>query len=268
MRPRLIATDFDGTLVRSDFTVSSRSHTVLKELSALGVTIVGITGRGPRLRRLCRHDLPSAHYLVMAQGGFVYQATGDDSLDTIHETFIHGDRVAEAVAIIEAQAGPVRLVVENDPEHESALVGDLIEDWPWPVPMRSIPRSEALSGPVVKAFLRSDTIPARQLLRLARELVPPELASLTDAGVGNVEICPPGVNKDVGLARVAGRLGIDASETIVFGDAENDLTMFAWAGRSVAMANAHDHVKAAADELTVSNDDHGVAVYLERLFGL
>ncbi|ADD45791.1 HAD-IIB family hydrolase [Stackebrandtia nassauensis] len=268
MKPRLIATDFDGTLVRSDWTVSGRTNKVLKELSSLGVTIVGITGRGPRLRQLCHRDLPSADFLVLAQGGFVYQVSGVDDVEALHETYIPGADVARAVAIVEREVGPVKVVVENDPTHESTLVGDLIEDWPWPVPMREMSRADALSGHVVKAFIRSDTVEAPRLLRTARELVPAELASLTDAGVGNVEICPPGINKDYGLSLVAKRLGIAASDTIAFGDAENDLSMFAWAGRSIAVANAHDHVKAAADELTASNDDDGVAVYLEKLFGL
>ena len=268
MTPRLIATDFDGTLVRSDYTVSARTDKVLKELSARGVTIVGITGRGPRLRQLCQTDLPSAHYLVLGQGGFVYQVTGEDTAETLHETYFPGDRAAEAVELIERETGPVRVLVENGPGKEFPLTGDLFEDWPWRVPMQAMPRDRALSGPIVKAFLRSDDIPPQQLLTRARSLVPDGLASLTDAGIGNVELCPPGVNKDVGLARVTKRLGITPAETIVFGDAENDLSMFGWAGHAVAVGNAHPHVRAAADEITDSNDNDGVAVYLERLFGL
>ncbi|MGH8878247.1 MAG: HAD family hydrolase [Stackebrandtia sp.] len=268
MTPKLIATDFDGTLVRGDYTVSARTNKVLKELSARGVIIVGITGRGPRLRQLCQTDLPSAHYLVLGQGGFVYRVTGDDTAETLHETFIDGERAAEAVELIERQTGPVQVLVENGIKHEATLVGDPFEDWPWRVPMVACPRAESLSGPIVKAFIRSADIPAPLLLTRARALVPTELASLTDAGVGNVEICPPGVNKDVGLSRVAERLGISPEDTIVFGDAENDLTMFGWAGHAVAVANAHPQVRAAADAFTSSNDDDGVAVYLERLYGL
>jgi len=54
---------------------------------------------------------------------------------------------------------------------------------------------------------------------------------------------------------------------VAFGDMPNDLPMLAWAGRSVAVANAHPEVLALADEVTASNDDDGVALVLERLIG-
>ena len=65
---------------------------------------------------------------------------------------------------------------------------------------------------------------------------------------------------------VAADLGIDASEVLVFGDMPNDVPMFAWAGwRRVAVANAHPDVLALADEVTGTNDEDGVAVWLERM---
>jgi hydroxymethylpyrimidine pyrophosphatase-like HAD family hydrolase len=65
---------------------------------------------------------------------------------------------------------------------------------------------------------------------------------------------------------VAEALGVDPAEVLVFGDMPNDLPMFAWAGWSrVAVANAHPTVLAQADEITLRNDDDGVAVYLDRL---
>jgi hydroxymethylpyrimidine pyrophosphatase-like HAD family hydrolase len=81
-----------------------------------------------------------------------------------------------------------------------------------------------------------------------------------------VELTAPGVDKGSGLAMVAAELGISADEVVVFGDMPNDLPMFAWAGwRRVAVANAHDDVLAAADEVTASNDADGVAAWLETL---
>jgi hydroxymethylpyrimidine pyrophosphatase-like HAD family hydrolase len=53
---------------------------------------------------------------------------------------------------------------------------------------------------------------------------------------------------------------------VVFGDMPNDIPMLSWAGRAVAVANAHPTVKEVADEVTASNDDDGVAVWLEREF--
>ena len=74
-----------------------------------------------------------------------------------------------------------------------------------------------------------------------------------------------GVNKAAGLADVADEHGIDAADVIAFGDFLNDVPMLAWAGRGVAVANAHPEVLAIADEVTASNDDDGVAIVLESL---
>ena len=264
--PRLVATDLDGTLVRSDGTVSQRSHDVLSRLSAAGVTIVGITGRGPRLLELCRRDVPSAHWLVLAQGGFIYGANGRGPMTPWRSTLMPGARAAEVVAHVERGVGPLTVLVENDSSHEAPLMGDVIADWPFPVPIIAAERHVAFAGDAVKAFLRSDAIPAVELLPVARGLVPLDWCAMTEAGIGFVEVCPPGVDKGAGLSYVAQRAGVSLSDTLVFGDALNDLPMFAVAGRRVAMAAAHPQVTAAADEVTSGNDDDGVAEYLERLF--
>src|SRR5262249_19336688 len=69
--PKLIATDLDGTLVRSDETVSAYSHEVLERVKAGGLPLVGATGRGPRLIDSCLEFIPAADFLVLAQGARV-----------------------------------------------------------------------------------------------------------------------------------------------------------------------------------------------------
>lgn len=86
------------------------------------------------------------------------------------------------------------------------------------------------------------------------------------AGPGIVELLPLGLSKATGLAVAARRLGLRAADTVAFGDMPNDVPMFGWAAHGVAMANAHEQLLAVADEITVSNDEDGVAVVLERLF--
>jgi hydroxymethylpyrimidine pyrophosphatase-like HAD family hydrolase len=102
--------------------------------------------------------------------------------------------------------------------------------------------------------------------RCGNRLVPPDVAAVTQAGLGFVEILPPGVNKATGLAMVTANLGVDPAEVLVFGDMPNDVPMFEWAGWGrVAVANAHPSVLAVADEVTLGNDEDGVAVYLDQL---
>jgi len=73
------------------------------------------------------------------------------------------------------------------------------------------------------------------------------------------------VNKAAALAELCEELGIEASEVVAFGDHLNDLPMLTWAGRGVAVANAHPEVIELADEVTARNDEDGVALVLERL---
>ena len=81
---------------------------------------------------------------------------------------------------------------------------------------------------------------------------------------GLIEVLPRGLSKATGIAEIAGPLGIDASEIVAFGDMPNDIPMLRWAGLGVAMGNAHPEALAAADEVTATNSDEGLARVLER----
>ena len=83
-----------------------------------------------------------------------------------------------------------------------------------------------------------------------------------------VEISAAGVTKAAGLAWLCEREGIPQDRVLAFGDMPNDVPMMTWAGRSVAMANAHPAVREVADEETLSNDEDGVAAYLGAIYGL
>jgi hypothetical protein len=98
----------------------------------------------------------------------------------------------------------------------------------------------------------------------------PSAADLADLTFSNpnglVEAARPGVSKASGLARIAAELGVEPGDVIAFGDMPNDLAMLRWAGHGVAMANSHPDVLAAADEITATNVEDGVAMVLERWF--
>ena len=93
--PKLIATDLDGTLVRSDDTVSSYTHEVLDRVRAAGIPIVGATGRGPRLAELTRNDIRDADFLVLAGGGRVVDQTDPAGPVVLRDARLPGPRLAE-----------------------------------------------------------------------------------------------------------------------------------------------------------------------------
>lgn len=104
------------------------------------------------------------------------------------------------------------------------------------------------------------------------ERIAPELSAAvvaTDAGWGPSEVkLEVAGEKHTGLQALCDSLGIDRMDTMAFGDGGNDISMLKWAGRGVAMANAEtEAVKAAADVITLSNVEEGVAVQLEEMLG-
>jgi hydroxymethylpyrimidine pyrophosphatase-like HAD family hydrolase len=115
-------------------------------------------------------------------------------------------------------------------------------------------------------LLRHPFLTDDELASAARGVVG-SLATVTMSGPGTVELQPCGVTKATGLALAAAHLGLTPRTTLAFGDMPNDIPMFDWAARGIAMANAHPELKAVADEVTLSNEEDGIAVVLERLFG-
>jgi hydroxymethylpyrimidine pyrophosphatase-like HAD family hydrolase len=126
-------------------------------------------------------------------------------------------------------------------------------------------RDDLWTEPISKVLLRHPSLSDDELASAARGVVG-SLATVTMSGPGTVELQPCGVTKATGLALAAAHLGLTPAATIAFGDMPNDIPMFDWAARGVAMANAHPELKAVADEVTLSNEDDGIAVVLERLF--
>jgi Cof subfamily protein (haloacid dehalogenase superfamily) len=261
--PKLIATDLDGTLVHSDDTVSAYTHEVLDRVRAAGIRIVGATGRGPRLTELTRNDIRAADFLVLAQGGWVIDQ-GENHL--LRSARLSGPALATVLSELEAEIGPLSVMVEALHHDGAPLWGDFDPTWRYPVVVEPRSRAECLRHDVIKAFARSFDHHVDDLLTAAQRIVPPGVASVTQAGLDYVEICAPEVDKGTGLAVVAEAVGVDPADVLVFGDMPNDLPMFAWAGWGrVAVANAHPAILAVADEVTLTNDEDGVAVYLDKL---
>jgi hypothetical protein len=115
-------------------------------------------------------------------------------------------------------------------------------------------------------MLRSPAVTADHLVSLARDTVG-DLVEVTHSSTADtlLEMSAAGVSKGSSLAVLCESLAIDAGAVLAFGDMPNDLPMLRWAGRSVAVANAHPDVLAAACEVTSSCDEDGVARVLERL---
>jgi Cof subfamily protein (haloacid dehalogenase superfamily) len=271
-RPRLVATDLDGTLLDSRGHVSPRSRAALEACWSAGIPVVGVTGRGPRLLESVREALAGRGIAVLAQGGYVVDLERNEVLRTIGLPRSHAQTVIDR---IEQVAGELSVAVEDAAEQALARRGRQLRvqhgfDWPYPEPSQVLPRHEVLPpGAVLKVFLRSAALGQDELLALARQVVDPVEAEVTHAGLGFIEVLPPGITKATGLEVALSRYGVGFADVLVFGDMPNDVPMLRAVadagGRTVAVANAHPEVRAAAAELTSGHDADGVARYLEAV---
>ncbi|WP_405526019.1 Cof-type HAD-IIB family hydrolase [Streptomyces canus] len=260
---RLIATDLDGTLLRSDESVSRRTRDALAAATAAGAVHIVVTGRGARWTRHVLDDLGYDGLAVCAQGAQVYDA-GEHRLLT--SVTLDRQLAGVALAKIEAEVGPLYLAASRDGLDGDVMVG------PGYAVTGAVPStpftdaSDLWAAPLNKIYIQhpelSDDELAQAAVRAAGGFV-----TVAMAGQGIVELLPLGLSKATGLSLAARRLGVKAADTIAFGDMPNDLPMFAWASYGVAMADAHEELKAVADEVTSSNEEDGIAVVLERLLG-
>jgi hypothetical protein len=270
-RPRLVATDLDGTLVRRDHSISPRSVATLARVAEGGCHVVLVTGRPLRWMAKVLAELGTDPLTVCANGAVVYDPARDE---VVHSRPLEPPVLAEAYERVRAAVPDVRIAVERDGgralRHEPRyVVGG------WEVDSDAVapaPVAELLAEPAAKLLARSAATwvtpagpgDADRLAERVRQALDGVAEATHSSSSGMVEISAPGVTKAAGLGWVADRLGVAAADVVAFGDMPNDLPMLGWAGRGIAMANAHPAVLEVADEVTVSNDEDGVAAWLER----
>jgi HAD superfamily hydrolase (TIGR01484 family) len=257
-----VATDLDGTIVRSDGTISPRTVAALGRVEAAGAEFVLVTGRPPRMMRSIAQALGHEGTAICANGALIYDL-GTETV--VEEHAITLPELVEAARRLRAAIPGIGLAVEYADE----LAGDpLYEagDWDADVTLQRLDDAELFSRPAPKLIGRHPELSADELLALAA----PALAGFVNAyhsnGLRLVEAIATGVSKASALADLAAARGIEPAEVVAFGDMPNDLPMLAWAGTSYAVANAHRDVLAAVDHVIGANDSDGVAEVLERLF--
>ncbi|MEU5339968.1 MULTISPECIES: HAD family hydrolase [unclassified Streptomyces] len=260
---KLVATDLDGTLLRSDDTVSERTREALAAATVAGAAHLVVTGRAVPWTRHILDELGYEGLAVCGQGAQLYDAGAHRLL-----TSVTLDRQVAGLALakIEAEVGPLALAASRDGVDGDVLIGPgyRVLGQLEAVPFTDV--SELWAAPLTKMYIQHPELTDDELAAAAR-VAAGGLVSVVMAGEGIVEILPLGLSKATGLSLAARRLGVKAADTIAFGDMPNDIPMFAWSAHGVAMANAHEELKAVADELTSSNEEDGIAVVLERLLG-
>jgi Cof subfamily protein (haloacid dehalogenase superfamily) len=263
-RPRLIVSDMDGTLLRSDETVSEQTRTELAAWRLAGVPFVLATGRPPRWM----HDIRE-----VLGGGTAICCNGAVLLDLGPFTVVEEHGLAPAVlqevtTELRRRESSVWFAVEYGDQfrHEPVYRPRWDDDAPG-VEVATL--EEMLARPAAKLLARHESMPRDAFVGLVEEVVGDRATVTNSSSDALAEISAPGVTKASGLARVAADLGVEPGEVVYFGDMPNDVAAFDWVreggGRAVAMADAHPEVLAAATDVTGSNDADGVAAFLAGL---
>jgi Cof subfamily protein (haloacid dehalogenase superfamily) len=257
---RLVATDLDGTLFRSDGTVGDRTVRALSRAEAAGLVVVFVTARPMRwVDELAR--LVSDHGIVICSNGAIVYDVGRRRVIEVEPL-----PAETARAIVSAVRGRVAGVAfARESLDGFAKEAGYVERDAVPTGSSIGPIERLLDDTVVKLLVRHERMEPHELRRLVAGAVDGTATVTASTDGALVEISAPGVTKATTLARFCAGHGIAPEEVVAVGDMLNDLPMLAWAGTAVAVANAHPDVLALADATVPSNDEDGVAALLDGL---
>ncbi|KUI22984.1 HAD family hydrolase [Mycobacterium sp. GA-1285] len=266
-QPLLIASDVDGTLLDDDEKVSARTRAAVTAAVESGTTFVLATGRPPRWVQPVVDALGFAPMAVCANGAVLYDPA-DDRIVTARtlSTDVLGELAEIATRAIPGAGLAVERVGRS--AHDAAtpqFVSSPGYEHAWLNPDNTeVSLEDLLSAPAVKLLVRKAGARSCDMAAALADHVG-RVGDITySTNNGLIEIMPAGISKATGVAELAEPLGIAADEIITFGDMPNDVPMLEWAGLGVAMGHAHPDALAAADEVTSTNNDDGVARVLER----
>lgn len=264
-RPRLIATDLDGTLLCAGGTVSDRTAAALAAAERAGIQVVFVTGRPPRWMEQLSPHMGGHGVAICSNGGAIVDVRRGELLETFP---LAVEDALGVVSALKAELPGTAFAFEwpggfaREPEYE-VLMWESDKEHP------VAPAEELIVGGTVdgvyKLLAMHPELEPDTFLAKARAAVG-ELAEITRSSpIALLEISARGVTKASTLASWCREQGIDRSEVVAFGDMPNDLEMLAWAGNSYAVANAHPDVLASVAKHTVSNEHDGVAAVIETL---
>lgn len=270
MSVKLIITDLDGTLLGEDHqTISERNKRALERAAEKGIVIAIGSGRTYAVLKSVLAQTDAIDYVMMSNGAALRNnRTGEQTqigeipytlwrplYDLLKKYEAVFEVYYEGYSYIEKESRE-RFVNEWIPE---SFLEELTENM---IEVESLP--EFLEGKSLEKFDVIQT-PEEHVEALTHELAKHPEYIITSSIPGNMEINLAGVDKGQGTLGLCRLLGIGPEEVLAFGDANNDLAMMQTAGYAYAMGNASREIKEAAKYETVSNENDGVAVIIEKL---
>lgn len=260
VRPRLVVSDLDGTLVRTDGSVSARTVDAIAAVQRAGIRWVIATARPPRWMDDLAGVVGRGGVAICSNGAFVY----DVSRRTVEaERSLPSQVAAELVGDLRAALPGIAFALEcrDGFAREHGFFDEHREGFG----RRADDALDLVDMPVGKLLARSPSTDHADFFASVADVVGDRAVMAYSGATGLAEISAAGVTKASVLDTWCAELGVAPQDVWAFGDMPNDLAMLRWAGTAYAVANAHPDVLAAADHVIATNDEDGVAQVLESL---
>ena len=265
-RPKLIASDLDGTIVAHYGDITQRTIDAFRKAHEMGVHIFFVTGRPPRWMPEIK-DAFGIGNAICGNGAMLYDLHNDKVLE---EWLIPIDAQLETVSRLRKAIPQISFAVEshNYFHREKAY----IPRWDVGLDNVGVERiEEIIASPALKLLARcsQQELSSDEMLAIAKiELEGIVTVTHSNPSDSLLEISALGVSKGLTLAKMAERLGIDAADCVSFGDNPNDFSMLQWCGRSFAMADGHPEGPLHAKGIAGPCEEDGVAIVIEQLLQL
>jgi 5-amino-6-(5-phospho-D-ribitylamino)uracil phosphatase len=239
MNIKLIALDMDGTLLNEKKEISEANRKAIRDAEARGIHVVISTGRSMATLRDLAKSLSLSSYLVTVNGSEIWDEHGE----LVERSIVHNDLMT--------------WMFDLSKTHKTGYWATSTER----VFFNEMPEDLSTYQWLKFGYEIEDD--------KARETILKELRSrgefeITNSSPTNLEVNAIGINKAKGIEKVCALLGITMENVLACGDSMNDLAMIKEAGLGVAMGNAQEIVKEAADWVTLSNDEDGVAEAIKK----
>jgi Cof subfamily protein (haloacid dehalogenase superfamily) len=265
-RIQLLAFDVDGTLLDSSHQLRERVAEALDRLSMAQVTIVLATARSPKALGSIVSRLSFSPWLICFSGGWIGQLDPQSHVPTKVVLDKRLTPSAARVIVTAASAYHIEPNVFTPTEWRVRALTSAIKAECGIVDSAPLIVSELLGEQAKpsKIMLITNENESTDPLQKIAHLVKP-LSTTTFSKPNYLEIIPAGVNKAKALAQIGQELGINLGQVAAVGDGLNDIEMLKEAAIGIAMGNASQSVKSAADWITGTNDEEGVAQAVQRL---
>ena len=265
-RPKLIATDLDGTIVSHKGVITQRTIDAFTKAKDLGVHVFFVTGRPPRWMGEIREAFGFGA-AICCNGAMLYDLMNDAVLE---EWMISVDEQFEVVRRMRIAMPEMSFAVESNDHYHREIA--YIPKWDVGLDNVGVNKIEdAISRPALKVLGRCSNheFTSDEMVEVARRELQ-DLVTVTHSAANDslIEISALNISKGTTLAMMADRLGLSADDVVTFGDNPNDFSMLEWCGRSFAMADGHPDGAKYAKGIAGPCEEDGVAIIIEQLLEL